>query len=111
MPLLSVHNWDSPAVVSIMNYDTFKYMLGTFCTLSLLYSGAFAVSTGAFGDDMASTLVRSVICAGNESGLLDCSYHPGTCTEHSAAVICQSEMLTQVLIIYTLNYVLLDSIY
>ena len=69
------------------------------------------MSTGVFGDDMASTLVRSVICAGNESGLLDCSYYPGTCIEHSAAVICQSEMCTQVLIIYTLHYVLLESMY
>ena len=81
-------------------HELYIYMLSTFCTLTLLYSGAFAVSTGAFGDDMASTLVRSVICAGNELGLLDCSYYPGTCTEHSAAVICQSEMCTQVLIIY-----------
>ena len=64
--------------------------------MSLLYSGAFAVSTGEFGDETASTLVYGVICVGNESGLLNCTYYnttdPGTCTEHSAAVICQSEI-------------------
>ena len=69
--------------------------------MPLLYSGAFAVSTGEFGDDIVSTLVYSVICVGNESGLLNCTYYettdPGICTEHNAAVICQSELRIQIL--------------
>ena len=57
------------------------------------------MSTGAFGDDTASALVRSVTCGGNELELLNCTYNttidPKTCTEHSAAVICQGEMCIQ----------------
>ena len=58
------------------------------------------MSTGAFGDDTASALVRSMTCAGNELELLNCTYNtttdPKMCTEHSAAVICQGELCIQV---------------
>lgn len=54
------------------------------------------MSTGAFGDDKASTLIHSVNCTGDESKLLDCTYDvtadPETCTDHSASVICQGTM-------------------
>ena len=59
-------------------------------------SGALPISSGAFGDDTMSTIVRSVSCNGSEVGLLDCSYStvdPGTCSGHSAAVICQGKTL------------------
>ena len=64
------------------------------CLLSLyfIFSGALPISSGAFGDDTVSTIVQSVTCYGNETGVLNCSYStddPGTCSEHSAAVICQ----------------------
>ena len=58
------------------------------------FSGALPISSGAFGDDTSSTIVRSVSCYGNETRVLNCSYStddPGTCSEHSAAVICQGE--------------------
>ena len=46
--------------------------------------------SGAFGDDVESTVLFSVDCAGNETGILKCSVsHSGTCSEHSAAIICQ----------------------
>ena len=64
-------------------------------TLSLLvFSGAQPVFNGAFGDDTVSTIIQSVNCYGNESGVLNCSYStdaPETCSEHSAAVICQGD--------------------
>ena len=66
-----------------------------FSTLVLfIFSGAQPVSNGAFGDDTVSTVIKSVNCYGNESGVLNCSYStdaPGTCSEHSAAVICQGD--------------------
>ena len=52
------------------------------------------ISSGAFGDDTVSTIVQSVNCYGNETGVLNCSYSSadsGTCLEHSAAVICQGQ--------------------
>ena len=71
-----------------------SYMLryGAPCLLYFNFSGALPISSGAFGDDTLSTILRSVNCHGNESGVLSCSYstaNPGTCSEHSAAVICQ----------------------
>ena len=60
----------------------------------LVFSGAQPVSNGAFGDDTVSTVIKSVNCYGNESGVLNCSYStdaPETCSEHSAAVICQGD--------------------
>ena len=59
-----------------------------------LFLGALAISSGAFGDDTVSTVVQSVNCYGNETGVLDCSFYTadwGTCLEHSAAVICQGQ--------------------
>ena len=55
------------------------------------FPGAIAVSSGVFGDDLDSSLVYSVMCSGNETGILQCSHSLNyTCTsEHSAAVICQ----------------------
>ena len=52
------------------------------------------MSSGAFGDDTKSTLIRSVNCYGNETDMLNCSYSTsglGMCSEHSAAVICQGQ--------------------
>ena len=52
------------------------------------------MSSGAFEDDTMSTVIRSVNCYGNETKMLNCSYSIsglGTCSEHSAAVICQGE--------------------
>lgn len=58
------------------------------------------MSTGAFDGDTASPSVHSVVCAGSESGILDCGYSTGACTaDHSAAVICQSKMNIQYVII------------
>ena len=43
-----------------------------------------------FGDDLESAVVYGVDCAGNETGFLNCTLSlSGTCSEHSAAVICQ----------------------
>ena len=61
---------------------------------NLLYSGALAVFSGAFGDDTMSTVVQSINCYGNETEMLNCSYSTSgleTCSEHSAAVICQGK--------------------
>ena len=53
-------------------------------------SGAIAISSGVFGDDLDSTVLYSVECTGNEAGVLSCpSSYSGTCTEHNAAVVCQ----------------------
>ena len=55
--------------------------------------GAIAVSSGAFGDDLESTIVYDVSCAGNETEVLNCSLNYfGTCTEHSASLICQGKL-------------------
>ena len=63
------------------------------CCDYFVFSGALPISSGAFGDDTSST-VQSVTCYGNETEVLSCSYStddPGTCSEHSAAVICQGQ--------------------
>ena len=55
-----------------------------------LFLGAISLSSGVFGDDLESTAFYSVECSGNEVEIQNCSYSTtGTCTEHSAAVICQ----------------------
>ena len=62
-----------------------------------------SISSGAFGDDTASTVVRNVNCYGNETGVLSCTYStddPGICSEHSAAVICQGQKQPVQLVIY-----------
>lgn len=66
------------------------------------------MSSGAFGDDATSTVIRSVRCCGNESELLDCSLStsdPGTCTEHSAAVICQGESSATLILMLNMLFV------
>ena len=66
-------------------------------------SGALAIRNGAFGDDTVSTILHSVNCNGNEPGVLSCFYSSddlGTCSKHSAAVICQSEIL----VVHTISY-------
>ena len=51
------------------------------------------MSSGAFGDDLQSTVLYDVNCAGNETGILSCSVSfSGTCTEHSAATICHGKL-------------------
>jgi deleted-in-malignant-brain-tumors protein 1 len=60
--------------------------------LGFSHYGAIALSSGAFEDDIGSTVLYSVECSGNETELLTCSYSlSGLCTEHNAAVICQGE--------------------
>ncbi|CAI8054869.1 Fibrillin-1, partial [Geodia barretti] len=52
--------------------------------------GAIAVSSGAFGDDVGSAVLYSAGCSGIETEILSCSVsYSGTCSQHSAAVICQ----------------------
>ena len=54
------------------------------------------MTSGVFGDDIASTVLNSVTCFGNETELLDCSYSTsGTCSEHNAAVICQGRQFSE----------------
>ena len=54
------------------------------------FSGAIAVSSGVFGDDIESAVLFSVNCSGRESELSECELsESGVCPEHSAAVICQ----------------------
>ena len=68
-----------------------------------VFLGALAIFNGAFGDDTVSTIIHSVNCNGNEPGVLNCSYStddPGTCSKHSAAVICQGEIL----VVHTISY-------
>ena len=56
----------------------------------LIFSGALPISSGAFGDDTVSTVIQSVNCYGNETEVLNCpTADLGTCTEHSASVMCQ----------------------
>ena len=53
--------------------------------------GAIAVSSGVFGDDLESAVLYNVGCDGNETGVLGCLVSDsGTCPDHNAAVICQS---------------------
>ena len=48
------------------------------------------MSSGLFGDDVESAVLYSIHCAGNETGVMNCSFsHSGTCPQHSAAVVCQ----------------------
>ena len=50
------------------------------------------MTSGVFGDDIASTVLNSVTCSGNETELLVCFYSTSaTCSEHNAAVICQGK--------------------
>ena len=52
------------------------------------------MSSGAFGDNLQSTVLYEVNCAGNETEILSCSpTFSGTCTEHSAAIICQGAVV------------------
>ena len=85
MPLLSVHNLDFLLMVS---FKTPNLSLISCCS----FPGAISVTSGVFGDDIASTVLNSVTCYGNETELLNCSHSTsGTCSEqHNAAVICQS---------------------
>ena len=60
----------------------------------LCFSGAIALSSGVFGDDLDFTLLHNVDCSGNEKELLNCSVsYTGLCTEHNAAVICQGKLI------------------
>lgn len=53
-------------------------------------SGAIAISSGAFGDDVDSSVLYNVDCFGNETSILNCSSsNQQVYSEHSAAVICQ----------------------
>ena len=48
------------------------------------------MATGAFGDDTGSSVLFSVQCTGNETEIMDCRPSmSGTCSHHSAAVVCQ----------------------
>ena len=50
------------------------------------------MATGVFGDDTESSVLFSVQCTGNETEIMDCAISTngsGTCSDHSAAVICQ----------------------
>ena len=50
------------------------------------------MSSGVFGDDIESAVLYSVDCAGDETGILGCSLsESGTCSEHSASVLCQGK--------------------
>ena len=90
MPLLSAHNLDSLPLVYMFNEDFYPQHQNGFSI-----SGAIAVTSGVFGDDTASTVLNSVTCSGNETGILDCSYsYSGTCSEHNAAVICQGKHIS-----------------
>ena len=56
------------------------------------------MSSGAFGDDTDSAVLYGVECSGHELGILNCSLsYSGTCSEHSAAVICQGKFMLSVL--------------
>ena len=49
------------------------------------------MTTGIFGDDIESSVVYGVDCAGNETGVGSCSLSfSGTCSlDHNVGVICQ----------------------
>ena len=52
------------------------------------------MSSGAFEDDTVTTVIQSINCYGNETQMLNCFYSTSgleTCSEHSAAVICQGD--------------------
>ena len=60
----------------------------SFVFLSL--SGAIAVSSGVFGDDIESSVLYEVDCSGYETDIFGCySSISGLHSEHSASVICQ----------------------
>ena len=66
--------------------------------------GAIAVSSGAFGDDVGSAVLYSAGCSGIETGILSCSLsYSGTCSQHSAAVICQGKCKCIFAILDSLN--------
>ena len=47
------------------------------------------MSSGAFGDDIESSVLHGVDCSGSETEILNCSTSLSLTCEHSAAVICQ----------------------
>ena len=50
------------------------------------------MDTGVFGDDTGSSVLFSVQCSGTETEIMDCAHSTngsGSCSDHSAAVICQ----------------------
>ena len=86
----SVHSWDFQHTVWHTEYTSKN-------SLSIVFStGAIAISSGVFEDDLESALVKSVDCSGNETDVLDCSLSlGGTCSaEHSAGIICQGKSNT-----------------
>ena len=58
--------------------------------IDALRPGAIAVSSGVFGDDIESTVLKNVDCYGNESEIQNCLlYDYETYPDHNAAVVCQ----------------------
>ena len=90
----------------------FVYCEESVMLILLMSTGAIAVSSGVFGDNITSTVLHDVVCYGNETSVLDCFHatsDPGTCLEHSAAVICQGRKVWEVYI-HTNYYQLLTYI-
>ena len=76
MPQLYVQSLDSLSMVILY----FQY-----CGFSIHFSifiGAIAITGGLYGNDSVSVVIGQVQCAGNESGLVDCSH----VTEHNNVV-------------------------
>ena len=93
---LSASNWDSQTTVSLIptfmttTHESHLESVPQYDIIRCLFLGAIPLSSGVFGDDLESTTLHSVECSGNETEIQNCSYSTtGTCTEHSAAVICQ----------------------
>ena len=52
------------------------------------------MSSGVFGDDIESSVLYEVDCAGNETEILNCLFSTtGFLSEHSASVICKGLQL------------------
>ena len=86
MHLCSAINWDSHDMVCLHSYKSL------YCS-NVFTVGAIAVSSGAFGDDLQSAVLYGVNCTGNETEVPGCTFSlNGTCSEHSASVMCQGKV-------------------
>ena len=92
-------NWDdndASVTCNQLGFSPFGSLMNKFAKYigitSTMKIGAIGLSSGLFGDEIESVVLHDVDCSGDEIELLSCSLsYTGSCSGHSAAVICQGK--------------------